>query len=197
MTGARCAAGSPFRASICAAAASPRATDLQAKYTLAPTSTQNVLHHIPTAKIHPGTYMYTTCAAPHTCRSSTPWHLQVQNMLHHRNAGQVHPDTYKYTTCAVTQTYRPSTPRHLQVQNMCCTTDLQAKYTSCYQIHSCLKAHTSVCSCYYGNIPLATRSTAVSKRIPVFAPVTMVTYLLLPDPQLSQSAYQCLLLLLW
>ena len=56
MTGARCTAGSPVRASICADAVSPFTTDLQAKYTRAPVSIQHV---------HPGIYKYTTYTPVH------------------------------------------------------------------------------------------------------------------------------------
>ena len=95
-------------------------TDLQAKYTQAPTSTPC-----------PGTYKYTLppTSTQHvqTCKPSTLCHLQVHNM--YRPAGQVHPGTYKYTTCTAPQTCRSSTPCHLQVHNTYCTTDLQVKYT--------------------------------------------------------------------
>ena len=56
MTGARCTAGSPVRASICADAASPFTTDLQAKYTRAPVSIQHV---------QVGTYKYLTYTPVH------------------------------------------------------------------------------------------------------------------------------------
>ena len=187
----------------------------QAKYTLAPTSTQHVLHHRPTGQVHPGTYKYIACAAPQTYRPSTLWHLQVhnmycttdlqakytlpptstqhvlchrprgqvypatykyttstdlqakytlaptstQNVLHHRPTGQLHLCTFKYTTPTAPQTCRSSTPCHLQVHKMYCTTDLQANYTCAPsstqhvlhhrptgQLHSCTFKYT--CTMY-------------------------------------------------
>ena len=128
MTGARCTAGSPVRASICADAASPFTTDLQARYTRAPASIQHV---------QVGTYKYSTytpihasicadAASPFTTDLQARYtrapvsiqHVQVGTYkystytpvqglnrsrrcltLHHRPTGQVHPCTCKYTTC--------------------------------------------------------------------------------------------------
>ena len=85
-------------------------TNLQAKYTLAPTSIQHVLHHRPAGQVNPGTYKYIICDAPETWKRSTPRHLQVHNMCCTTNLQA------KYILA-------PTRTQHYY------TTDLQAKYT--------------------------------------------------------------------
>ena len=129
--------------------------DLQAKYTLAPTSTQHVLHHRSTGQVHPGTYKYITSTAPQTYRPSTPWHLQVHNTWCTTDLQAKY--TLPPTGTQHVQNCRPSTPWYLQVHNMCCTADLQAKYTQAPTITPWhLQVHNMYCTRPAGQVHPAT-----------------------------------------